>query len=103
MQEQMTLLMKVVWEKSEGHSAKGSETVSIEREVKFTKLTETDDIETYLTTFERMMQALKVPKDQWVYKLAPQLTGKAQQVFAAMETKDAGDYEPVKAVAQLSV
>ena len=59
--------------------------------MKFTKFTETDDIEAYLTTFESTMNAFKVPQEQWVYKLAPQLTGKAQQAFGAMETAGAGD------------
>lgn len=46
--------------------------------LKLTKLSDADDVEAYLTTFERMMQASKIPKERWVYKLAPQLTGRAQ-------------------------
>ena len=44
-----------------------------------------------------MMQAYKIPKEHWVYKLAPQLTGKAQQAYAAMPTADVGKYDDVKA------
>ena len=44
-----------------------------------------------------MMQAYKIPKERWVYKLALQLTGKAQQACAAMPTADAGKYDDVKA------
>ena len=62
----------------------------MERDVKFTKLTET---EAYLTTFERTMQAAK-----GTVGLQVQLTGKAQQTFAAMETDSAGSYDDVKAV-----
>ena len=44
---------------------------------------ETDDIEAYPTTFERMMAAYEVPENRWPYKLAPMLTGKARQAYAA--------------------
>ena len=50
-------------------------------QVKLMQLTEQDDIEAYLVTFERIMQAYKIPREQWTYYLAPQLTGKAQQVL----------------------
>ena len=97
MQEQMDLLMKLVRDQSENRPITGSELVTVGREVKFSKLTETDDIQAYLMTFERTMQAFKVAKEQWVYQLVPQLTGKAQQAFAAMETSDSGDYDLVEA------
>lgn len=62
-----------------------------------TKLGENDDIEAYLRTFERMMSVFEVQRGQWAYMLAPQLTGKAQKAFAAMEDEAAGDYEALKA------
>ena len=96
MQEQMDALMKLVQEQTKS-ATPGKDRVTVERDVKFTKFTETDDIEAYLTTFERTMNAFKIPQEQWVYKLAPQLTGKAQQAFAAMETAGAGNYDDVKA------
>ena len=65
--------------------------------LKLAKLGDEDDIEAYLTTFERMMAAYEVEKRRWTYKLAPQLSGRAQQAFAAMEQAKAGDYEEVKA------
>ena len=40
------------------------------------------------------MQAYKIPKERWVYKLAPQLTGRAQQAYVAMPT---AKYDDVKA------
>ena len=63
---------------------------------KLAKLTDSDDIEAFLTTFERIMQAFEVAKKRWSYKLAPQLSGKAQQAYAAMERHKADDYEEVK-------
>jgi len=64
--------------------------------VKLTKLTDSDDIESYLTTFERMMTAYNVPNSRWAFKLAPQLSGKAQKAYAAMESEQATDYAQVK-------
>jgi len=46
-------------------------------EVKLVPLPAKDDIEAYLATFERVMQAHKIPHNRWAIHLAPQLTGKA--------------------------
>lgn len=48
------------------------------------KLSEEDDIEAYLTTFERMMMGYSIEKEKWSYRLAPNLTERAQQAFAAL-------------------
>ena len=45
-------------------------------DAKLVKLSEQDDIESYLTTFERIMRAYEVKEERWVVKLAPQLTGR---------------------------
>eukprot|EP00731_Ephydatia_muelleri_P001970 Em0001g1970a len=58
--------------------------------------TEQDDIESYLTTFEQIMRAYEVKDERWAVKIAPQLTGKAQQAYAAMKAEDAGNYQLVK-------
>ena len=42
-----------------------------DREAKVSKLSEDDDIEAYLTTFERMMVAFAMPKERWVFRVAP--------------------------------
>ena len=70
---------------------------SKEPQVKLVSLTEKDDIEAYLVTFERIMEAYKVEKDRRTYHLAPQLTGRAQQAFAALTSEDAKSYDAVKA------
>ena len=65
-------------------------TSSKELHVKLMSLTEKDDVEAYLVTFERIyMQAYEVDKAYWTYHLAPQLSGRA---FAALSSKDVGDY-----------
>ena len=71
----------------------------LERETEPTKLkrlTDSDDIESYLTTSERMMQAYKVDGSGWGLKLAPELTGQALQAYASMDPSDAECYDSVK-------
>ena len=65
-------------------------------QVKLTKLGGGDDIESYITTFERMMVAYEVPKERWIYKLAPNLTGRAQQAYTGLTIEEAGNYETMK-------
>ena len=56
------------------------------RDLKLTKFSEaTDDIEAYLTTFERLATIYEVDITRWAYLLAPQLTGKAQQAYAGCQ------------------
>ena len=64
--------------------------------LKLAKLTKQDDIEAYLTVFERTMCAYKVERSRWSYMLALQLTGRAQKVFAVMETEQSGNYDALK-------
>ena len=70
---------------------------SNEADVKLQRLTSNDDVEAYLVTFERLMSVYEVPRNRWAYKLAPQLTGRAQQAYAAMPSEEAGNYASVKA------
>ena len=99
MQQHVESLLQVVGRTQEarsGHSL-GAGSSHGDKEVKVSKLSEEDDIEAYLTTFERMMVAYGVPKDRWVFRVAPQLTGKAQQAYAAMAAENTGDYDQLKA------
>jgi len=43
------------------------------------------------------MRVYGVREDRWAFKLAPQLTGRAQQAYAALNADDAAKYEKVKA------
>ena len=65
--------------------------------LKLTKLAEGGDIEAFLTTFERAVEAHGVDRDKRAAILAPQLTGKARLAYAAMTDADAKDYDRVKA------
>lgn len=97
MREQLDMIRSLVERSSspgdsrptEGHGAPRDKLV-------LTKLSDKDDIEAYLTTFERMMTVYGVEERRWAIKLAPQLTGRAQEAYAAMSSAAAGDYKQVK-------
>ena len=81
-QQHVDSLLQVVsrsQEATSGHTS-GAGSSHGDKEAKVSKLSDEDNIEAYLTTFERMMVAYGVLKDRWVFRVAPQLTGKAQQV-----------------------
>lgn len=78
------------------HGESAEKRAEKDKDVKLTKLTESDDIEAFLTTFERLMVSYEIRKDRWVFKLAPQLIGKAQEAYAAMSSEEAAKYEAVK-------
>ena len=95
MQQQMELLRGLV-EGVQKQGEKAAIKLERDRDVKVTKLTEEDDIEAYLTTFERLMKAYEIQKERWSFKLAPQLIGKAQQAYAALPPDDSRDYDKLK-------
>uniref|UniRef100_A0A672S065 SCAN box domain-containing protein n=1 Tax=Sinocyclocheilus grahami TaxID=75366 RepID=A0A672S065_SINGR len=59
-------------------------------------MTRDDDIEQFLTTFERLATACRWPKTNWAIRLVPLLTGKAHSAYVAMDGADAEDYDKVK-------
>ena len=95
MQAQTEALMTLV---RDSHKAEPPTTKMLAgvTQVKLVRLTEQDDIEAYLVTFERIMQAYEIPRAQWTYHLAPQLAGKAQQAFAALPLGESKAYDGVK-------
>ena len=92
-EEQMELMRRLVEESRRGTP---EPIASVANTPKLAKLTEQDDIEAYLTVFERTMCAYKEERSRWSYMLAPQLTGRAQKAFAAMEAERSGDYDALK-------
>ena len=91
----MELFAKIV-ESKKAESSSGTSSRAADGGLRVAKLTDRDDIEAYLTTFERLMSAYNIPKDRWIFKLAPQLSGKVQQAYAALTTEDALEYDRVK-------
>uniref|UniRef100_A0A452H266 SCAN box domain-containing protein n=1 Tax=Gopherus agassizii TaxID=38772 RepID=A0A452H266_9SAUR len=61
------------------------------------ELTPEDDIEVYLASFERVAEACHWPRREWVTRLLPSLTGKAQQAISSLDAREARDYGKVKA------
>ena len=61
-------------------------------EPKLRPLGKDDDIEAFLTTFERAMANARITEEFWSAHLAPQLTGKAQLAYAALSQEHARDY-----------
>ena len=53
---------------------------------------EDEDIEHYLTTFERLVAASQWPFDTWALCLVPLLKGKARPAFVAMNAEESHDY-----------
>ena len=95
MQLQMDALREVLERSTRDRSDDRSRAAGLEQ-IKLTRLTETDDVEAYLTTFERLMAIGGIDEDSWAIRLAPQLTGKAQQAYVAMSREDADSYRKVK-------
>ena len=54
------------------------------------------EVDSYFSAFERVAAALKWPQDVWSLLLQCRLTGKAQEVVAALSLEDSLRYEIVK-------
>ncbi len=63
---------------------------------KMQQLCESDDIEHYLTTFERIAEVCRWPRGDRAIRLIPLLTGKARSAYVAMDVANAIDYMQVK-------
>ena len=84
--ELLRTLVEAGTRRSEAASTASSGTSLGEDKVKQSKLSEEDDIEAYLTTFERMMTAYEVQINRWPFKLAPMLTGEGTTSVCSNET-----------------
>ena len=93
MSKQMELLERMLDDVARRDAKKKTDKDAVD----LTRLTDKDDVESYLTTFERMMTAYEIDASRWVFKLAPQLTGKAQEAYAALTPDEAQSYPAVKA------
>jgi len=72
-----------------GHSA-------VQKEPHLQQLSEVDDIEHYLTTFESIAVACRWPTTDWAVRLVPLLTGKARSAYVHMDIVESLDYQKVK-------
>ncbi len=69
----------------------------IQKEPHLQQLSDLDDIEHYLTTFERIAVACRWPMTDWAVRLVPLLTGKARSAYVHMDVAESLDYQNVKA------
>lgn len=67
------------------------------RNLQVPELSLSEDIETYLATFEDVAEACKWPKEQWVTRLVPALNGAALQAYNSLDPRESSDYVKVKA------
>ena len=55
-----------------------------------------DNIDSYLTCFEKYHVTMKTPKEIWAIHLATLLKGKALEVYTRMSSEEGNNYEAVK-------
>ncbi len=67
------------------------------KEAKLDKLSDSDDVEHFLITYERIAAACGWPTSDWAFRLIPLLTGKARAANVQMDIDDSLDYDSVKA------
>ncbi|KAL0149179.1 hypothetical protein M9458_055517 [Cirrhinus mrigala] len=60
------------------------------------KLSDTEDVEHFLVTFERIAVACRWTKTDWVWHLIPLLTGKARVAYVNMDLNESTDYDKAK-------
>ena len=68
----------------------------IKTKVKLPKFHEGEDIEVFLTSFERLATLHRWPKPQWPVRLVPQLSGKALEAYSRMSITESKDYDKIK-------
>nr|XP_016846336.1 PREDICTED: uncharacterized protein LOC103277526 [Anolis carolinensis] len=56
-----------------------------------------DEAKAFLASFEQVAKACRWPKEEWVARLLPALSGEAEQAFRSLEAGDREDYGKVKA------
>ncbi|XP_042306615.1 zinc finger and SCAN domain-containing protein 23-like isoform X2 [Sceloporus undulatus] len=56
-----------------------------------------DDTKAFLASFEQVAMACQWPKEEWVIRLLPALSGQAKWAFSGLEVADREDYGKVKA------
>nr|XP_028576072.1 zinc finger protein 500-like isoform X2 [Podarcis muralis] len=55
-----------------------------------------DDAKGFLASFEQVAQACRWPREEWVARLLPALSGEAERAFRRLQARDREDYGKVK-------
>ncbi|XP_071941924.1 uncharacterized protein [Antedon mediterranea] len=95
MEKQQALVMALM-DKQKDSEEKRLKDIMRLKEVQIAKLSDSDDIENYLTTFERIAKTYEWRKEHWVVKLIPHLTGKARAAYASLPVTESNQYDIVK-------
>ncbi|XP_053149312.1 uncharacterized protein LOC128343907 [Hemicordylus capensis] len=61
------------------------------------EITPWDDTKAFLASFEQVAEACRWPKEEWVTRLQPALSGEAEEAFSRLDARDREDYGKVKA------
>ncbi|XP_071941174.1 uncharacterized protein [Antedon mediterranea] len=94
--EKQQALVMALMEKQKDSEEKRLKDIMRLKEVQIVKLSDSDDIENYLTTFERIANTYEWRKEHWVVKLIPHLTGKARAAYASLPATESNQYDIVK-------
>ena len=98
-QAQVAALQKAVQQLAQGQEQSGvaaSNPVSVRASHFLQKLTPSDDVEAFLTTFERIAEREGWPRDQWAGIISPFLTGDPQKAYFDLPAEHIRDYERLK-------
>ena len=68
----------------------------IKPKVALPKYDQRQDIEVFLTSFERLAELHKWPKEDWPIRLVPQLSRKVLEAYSRMSVPDSKSYEKIK-------
>lgn len=69
---------------------------SIKEFAQLPRMTEDEDIELYISSFEKRLLSVAIPQDRWVDNLRPLMSNWATQVVEVMDQKDEKNYQMVK-------
>ena len=64
--------------------------------VQLPRMTEDEDIELYISSFEKRRVSIDIPRERWVDNLCPLMSNWATQVIEVMDHMDERDYQKVK-------
>ena len=73
-----------------------SEMSKTKPKIQLPKFSEGEDIEVFLTSFEKLAISYKWVKSELAIRLVPQLTGKALEAYSRMSFVDSKDFIKVK-------
>lgn len=68
----------------------------IKPNISLPKFDANQDIEVFLTSFERLAELHKWPKEEWPIRIVPQLSGKALEAYSRMALADSKSYDKIK-------